>query len=118
MTTKIKTTIQVIDDNITIFDGKTGLDDVNERMGLELPEDEADTIGGFVFGLLGHQGERGEHATWENLTFVVEETDGRRITRVRVFDLSVGFYRFPNQIAHLFFVRRMPFDRFDNQTVC
>ena len=77
-------TVQVIDDNVTIFDGKTGLDDVNERMGLELPEDEADTIGGFVFGLLGHQGERGEHATWEDLTFVVEETDGRRITRVRL----------------------------------
>ncbi len=77
-------TVQVIDDNITIFDGKMGLDDVNDRMGLEIPEDEADTIGGFVFGLLGHQATRGEHATWNNLTFVVEETDGRRITRVRL----------------------------------
>lgn len=76
--------VQVLDANTTIFDGKTALDDVNDRMGLELPDDEADTIGGFVFGLLGHQAEKGESAAWENLTFVVEETDGRRITRVRL----------------------------------
>jgi putative hemolysin len=76
--------VQVLDSNTTIFDGKTGLDDVNDRMGLELPDDEADTLGGFVFGLLGHQAEKGESAAWENLTFVVEETDGKRITRVRL----------------------------------
>jgi len=76
-----------VDSHSTIFDGRTGLDDVNDRMGLELPDDEADTLGGFVFGLLGHQAERGEQATWGGTTFVVEETDGRRITRVRLLKL-------------------------------
>jgi hypothetical protein len=33
------------------------------------------------------------------------------------FDLGVGFDRFPDQIPHLFFIRSVPFDRFDNQAV-
>ena len=76
--------IQVLDRHTSIVDGRVGLAEVNDRMGLELPEDEADTIGGFVFGLLGHQAVQGERARWENVMFVVEETDGRRITRARL----------------------------------
>jgi putative hemolysin len=76
--------VQVLDRYTTILDGRVGLTEVNDRMGLELPEDEADTIGGFVFGLLGHQAEQGEQARWQELTFVVEATDGRRITKVRL----------------------------------
>lgn len=76
--------VQVIDATTSILDGKMSLDDVNERMGLELPEDEADTIGGFVFGLLGHAAAQGERTQWEEVEFVVEATDGRRITKVRL----------------------------------
>jgi Mg2+/Co2+ transporter CorC len=53
-------------------------------MGLNLPEDEADTIGGFVFGRLGHQAQQGEKAVWEGVEFHVEATDGRRIQKVRI----------------------------------
>lgn len=76
--------IQVLDATTTLLDGKMSLNDVNERMGLELPEDEADTIGGLVFSLLGHRAEAGEEVAWENVTFIVEATDGRRITKVRL----------------------------------
>jgi hypothetical protein len=37
-----------------------------------------------VFGLLGHQAEQGERVRWENVEFVVEATDGRRIQKVRM----------------------------------
>ena len=77
-------TVHVLDAETTLFDGRMSLDDVNERMGLELPTDEADTIGGFVFGLLGHQAQTGERARFGELEFAVEATDGRRITRVRL----------------------------------
>jgi putative hemolysin len=76
--------VQVIDANTTLLNGKMSLSDVNDRMGLDLPEEEDDTIGGFVFSLLGHQAEQGERVRWENLEFGVEETDGRRITKVRL----------------------------------
>ncbi len=77
-------TIQVLDKHTSIVDGRVGLGELNDRMDLELPEDEADTIGGFVFGLLGHQAEQGERVRWNGVVFVVEATDGRRITKVRV----------------------------------
>ncbi len=76
--------ITVLDASNTLFDGKTALSDVSERMGLELPEEEADTIGGFVFALLGRQAEHGDSVQWENLTCIVEATDGKRITQVRI----------------------------------
>lgn len=76
--------IQVLDRHTTIVDGRVGLSEINDRMDLELPEDEADTIGGFVFGLLGHQAEQGERIRWRTVVFVVEATDGRRITKVRL----------------------------------
>ncbi len=77
-------TIHVLDAENTVFDGRISLDDVNERMAIELPTEEADTVGGFVFGLLGHQAQAGERATFGDLEFTVEATDGRRITRVRL----------------------------------
>lgn len=76
--------VQVLDGHTSILDGKMAMHDVNDRMGLELPEDESDTIGGFVFGLIGHQADAGESVLWEDVEFVVEATDGRRITKVRL----------------------------------
>lgn len=76
--------VQVLDAHTSLLDGRIGLSEVNDRMGLDLPEDEADTIGGFVFGLLGHQAEQNERVQWQHLDFIVEATDGRRITKVRL----------------------------------
>jgi putative hemolysin len=76
--------MEVLDAENTLFDGRTSLKEVNDRMGLALPLDESDTLAGFVFGLIGHQAEVGESANWENLHFVVEATDGRRITKIRL----------------------------------
>lgn len=77
--------VLVLDENTFILNGLMGIEDVNDRLGLELSDDEADTIGGFVFNLLGHQGKQGETADFEEAHFVVEATDGRRVTKVRVF---------------------------------
>ena len=60
------------------------LEDFNERMGVEIPVDDSDTIGGFVFGLLGHQPEKGETTQWDGLDLRVEATDGKRIQKVCV----------------------------------
>ena len=76
--------MEVLDAENTLFDGRTSLKEVNDHMGLTLPLDESDTLAGFVFGLIGHQAEVGESANWEDLRFVVEATDGRRITKIRL----------------------------------
>jgi putative hemolysin len=73
-----------VDERTSIVDGKMSLEDFNDRMGVELPMEEADTLGGFIFGLLGHQPAQGETVVWDGLEFRVEATDGKRIQKVRV----------------------------------
>ena len=51
---------------------------------LELPDDDWDSVGGFVFGTLGHVPEVGESVLHEGWRFAVVELDGRRIRSVRI----------------------------------
>lgn len=76
--------LEHLDEYTVLADGRYNLGDLNQRLNLNLPEEESDSIGGFVFALLGRQAEQGEETQFENTGFVVEETDGRRITRVRI----------------------------------
>ena len=65
--------------------GRVHLDEINERLGLKLPEDaEFDTIGGFVFGELGHVPVAGEQLVWQNVRITVLEATRRRVERVRI----------------------------------
>jgi CBS domain containing-hemolysin-like protein len=57
---------------------------VYDRLGVEMPTEEYDTIGGFVFGLLGRLPQEGDQVAWGPLEFTVEQTDGHRIQKVRV----------------------------------
>ncbi|MCX6361386.1 MAG: hemolysin family protein [Armatimonadetes bacterium] len=77
-----------VDGSTMLVDAKVPLVDLCERLGLEVPEEHADTVGGFLFGLLGHQPVVGETITWERLELKVEQTDGRRVQRVRIVKLA------------------------------
>jgi putative hemolysin len=76
-----------LDDGSYLVDGKLVLHDLNEVLGAELESEEFDTIGGLVFGLIGHQPACGEEAVAEPWQFRVTETDGRRITKVLISHL-------------------------------
>jgi CBS domain containing-hemolysin-like protein len=65
--------------------GRVHVDEINERLGLSLPEDaDYDTIGGFVFSELGHIPVAGEELVWQNARITVLEATHRRIERVRI----------------------------------
>jgi len=51
----------------------------NEYFGTQLPKEEFDTVGGFVFGLFGRIPRSGEAIAYENLKFMVEKMKGARI---------------------------------------
>jgi CBS domain containing-hemolysin-like protein len=78
--------IHQIDDNTCEALGKTRIDEINERLGIELPEDaDYTTIGGFVFSELGRVPVSGETVTWQEQVKVhVLEASRRRIERVRI----------------------------------
>jgi CBS domain containing-hemolysin-like protein len=65
--------------------GRVHIDEINERMGLGLPEDaDYDTIGGFVFNELGHIPTTGEDLVWRNVRITVLDATRRRIERLRI----------------------------------
>ncbi len=66
------------------IDARMAIDDLNEHLDLDLPHSDFDTIGGFVFGQVGRQLEEGESVHYEELEFVVEKTDGRRVDKLRL----------------------------------
>ena len=77
--------METIDEHTTIIDAKMHIDEFNEALGEELPEsEEFDTVGGYVFDLLGHQPVDGEEVIQGHTKFTVETTDGCRISRIKV----------------------------------
>jgi len=80
-------TIEKLDDNTYIVDGKMTIKDLNEQLGTFLPEKDYDTIGGYVFGELGKAPSVGDSVRYENILAGVERILRRRITRVKIIKL-------------------------------
>lgn len=66
-----------------IFQGKVDLDIFNEIMGTEIATDNADTIGGYIYGQIGDVPTGGESLQADGVTLIVDEVVGRRINKVR-----------------------------------
>ena len=72
-----------LDDGDYLFRGRIDLDDFNEIMDSDLPNDEADTLSGFIYTKLGHVPKAGESIRNEKLLLTVETVSNRRIRKVR-----------------------------------
>lgn len=64
------------------FDGMVLLDDVAEQLPIVFDDPEEDTIGGYVFGLLGRKPEIGDAVEFSGYSFKVLRTEGFRVVRV------------------------------------
>jgi CBS domain containing-hemolysin-like protein len=80
----------------TMVDGLASIIDINEELGLNIVS-EADTIGGYVFEVLGRKPELHDEIQHGNFTLRVEELDGLRIARVLITQNHPG--QTPTQIA-------------------
>ncbi|MCB0191433.1 MAG: HlyC/CorC family transporter [Anaerolineae bacterium] len=81
--------MQYISDDEYIFSARMDLDDINDIMSMALPTDENDTLGGLIYGALGHIPKEGEVLDGSsfgvpNLELTVLNVDGRRIKTARV----------------------------------
>jgi putative hemolysin len=71
-----------------LVDGSMSIGRLNDEISTNIPETEYDTIGGFIFGMLGRVpavGDSVEHQGWK---FSTEELDGRRVQKVRVSTIT------------------------------
>jgi putative hemolysin len=74
--------------NEFIFLGRVDLDDFNEIVEADLPKDDADTLGGYIYSRLGRVPTAGESVQVDNMQLTVEQVIGRRIRKVRVLGLQ------------------------------
>jgi len=75
---------QQISEHEYLFDAGIDLDDFNRLLGVALPTDEGDTLGGYVFSRLGRVPLIGETIDTERLRIEVVDVDDRRIRKIRV----------------------------------
>lgn len=71
-------------DGDLLLAGEVNISQINERFGLALPTDTANTIGGLVMGVLGRLPEAGDAIQAGGATLRVETVDGIRVGRVRL----------------------------------
>ena len=73
-----------IGDGLWLCDARVDMDDLAEALHTELPSDEFDTLGGFVFDLFGKIPVRYEKVRWKNFDFIVQDMDGHKINTVKI----------------------------------
>lgn len=78
--------IKKVDSTTYMVSGLVGIDEINDRLELNLPSEHFDTVGGFVIDLIGSiPKEDEEHIVeYENLTFRVEKIDEKRIELIKL----------------------------------
>ena len=78
--------IRIVSEYEAQVDAGTNIEDVNAKLGLHLPHEEFETIGGLAVGLFGHLPHEGEEtAAGDRVRIRIERTRGRRILTLAVF---------------------------------
>ena len=78
--------IQIIGPNEYLLDGRLLINNLNKELGLNIENDDCDTISGYFIEQLGHIPEDGakESISVQNLVFSTEEVEGNRIVSVKL----------------------------------
>ena len=78
--------IAKINDTTFTVEGNTDIDEVDELVGAEIPQEDYDTLAGFIISRLGYLPKDGDMDTveFENLKFTVLSVEDKRIAKVRI----------------------------------
>ena len=79
--------IKEIEENKYIANAMMRIDEMTEFFNIPeetVDDDDIDTIGGLVVKLLGRIAEVGDSVSFNDLTFIVKEIDGARVTKVEI----------------------------------
>lgn len=76
--------VQRVGEHDLLVDGKVMLDDLKADYGVELPENESETVGGWVLDAVGGIPEVGITVEAGNYAIQVKEMDGQRVRKVLV----------------------------------
>jgi putative hemolysin len=82
--------IRFLSDNEAVVDAGTNIEDVNAKLGLHLPHEDFETIGGLTVGLFGRLPHEGEEIESGDVRLRIERTRGRRILTLHVFKAGMA----------------------------
>lgn len=85
----VQAEIQRLADGVYEFDGRVLFDDVAQLLNINFEDHEEDTIGGYIFGVLGRRPEEGDQVNIGDYVFTVLQVNGFRIMRVKAMPLPV-----------------------------
>jgi putative hemolysin len=76
--------IKKLDEENYRVSANLSLADLNETLGTDLPEKEFETVGGYIYDLVGSVPEQGKILESSGLKFLVEKVVGQRISTVKI----------------------------------
>jgi CBS domain containing-hemolysin-like protein len=82
---EVQPTVERLPDGSLLVDARTLIEEVNEQLDVELPDDEDyDTIGGYISAETGRIPQKGEHIETELVRVEIVEAEPRRVLKVKV----------------------------------
>jgi putative hemolysin len=75
---------EITEDNTVIADGNINIEKINNILNIEIPENDFETLGGFIFDLLGRVPKKGEKIMYQNFQMIIERVAKNRIRRVKI----------------------------------
>lgn len=73
-----------IGDNVYLCDARVNIEDLQETLHVDLPNEDYDTLGGFVFDLFGKIPAKYEKVQYRNLDFVIQSLEGHKINQIKI----------------------------------
>jgi len=76
--------IKVLPDGVILADAQISIRDLEHHLGVELPQGDYETLGGFLTATAGRVPPAGSLVVWGGLTFTVKAADDRRVQKVEI----------------------------------
>jgi magnesium and cobalt transporter len=73
-----------VSEGVYLCDARVNLEWLNEQLGIELPSDDFDTLGGLVFHLFGKIPVRYEKMSYRNIDFIIQNMEGHKIDTIKI----------------------------------
>ncbi len=73
-----------LDDMSFLIDGRIPIAELNQTISTDIPEDNFDTIGGFVYDMFGKIPTRYEKRTYKDYTFIIQAMEGNKIKTIKL----------------------------------
>lgn len=73
-----------VSENTVIVDARLDIEELASHFGIEIAKEKFETVGGLISFLAGRVPRKGEEIAFENLRFIVETADEKKVHRVKV----------------------------------